>query len=413
MEQQTNCHKFRFTQKVIDGLPPHDPASPSTEMEYSDQEVTGLRVMVSKTGRKAYYLRYMFRGKKQVIKIGEHGPLSVVDARRKANEYKAMVLNDNNPKLNADSKATEMPTFEDFAMKEYMPHCVAKKKSASIEESRLRLYMLPAFGKKRLDELTTQEIHKFHNEIKMTQSPATANRHLAMLHYMFNLAIQWAYLEKNPASGVSKYKENNQRQRYLSKDELRRVFEAADKMTNPVAGAYFRFLILTGLRKSEALKARWEDVDYENRRLWIAETKAGEGRFVILNQSAIDLLRSRHSTPGNPYVFNGEQAGNAFSYTSAQKAFQKLKELAGITDDLRIHDLRHSFASIAINNGASLYEVQHLLGHHNSQTTQRYAHLSEETLRQVSSNVAARVEEAQAGTHGPHGPDSMEAHAVG
>jgi integrase len=286
-----------------------------------------------------------------------------------------------------------MPLFAEFALDEYLPHAKATKKSADMDESRLKLYLIPRFGQYRLDDLPTQEIQRMHNQLKETLAPATANRILCLVHHMLELAIQWGHLEKNPADGIKKHPENNERQRYLSKDELRRVQEALEKLSNPVAAAYFRFLLLTGARKNEATFATWEHIDLEEGRWWIPETKAGKGRWVILNEPARALLKTVRSVPGNPYVFPGKVTGRPFG--NAQDTFEKLKQLAGITDDLRIHDLRHTYASIAINQGATLYEVQHLLGHSNSQTTQRYAHMAEDTLRKVSGKVGESVGQQQ------------------
>lgn len=384
--------KFRFSQRAIDDLPPHDPASPSREMEYCDAEVVGLRILVSKSGRRTYFLRYTFRGRKRAVRIGEHGPLSVLDARRKANEMKRQILDGSDPAEEREA-ARAMPTFEEFANNEYMPYAKQQKRSWSIDEGRLRKHLNPLLGRRRLDELTTAEIQRMHTANRQKMEAATANRILTQLHHMLELAVQWGRLEKNPAKGVKKYREDNERQRYLSKDELRRLNEALDKLPNPVAAAFFRFLLLTGTRKNEARLAKWEDVDLEEGRWWIPQTKAGEGRWVALSPAAADLLRSLPSVPGNPYVFPGEKGTNPFS--NAQNTFDKLKAMAGIVDDLRIHDLRHSFASIAVNAGATLYQVQKLLGHKQSQTTQRYAHLSDDTLREVSAGVAATVVEAQ------------------
>lgn len=384
--------KFRFSQRALDELPLHEPASPSREMEYSDSEVTGLRLLVSKTGRKTYFLRYVFRGRKRAVRLGEHGPLSVLDARRAANELKRQILAGSDP-AEAREAQRAMPTFAEFAAADYLPHAKANKRSWGMDESRLRLYLLPLFGRRRLDEISRAEVQRMHNAHAKAMAPATANRILCLLHHMLALAVEWGRLEKNPADGVKKHPEHNERQRYLSKDELRRLGEALDAFPNRVAAAYFRFLLLTGVRKNEALQARWAELDMEQGRWWVPRTKAGEGRWVTLSAAALELLGALPSKPGNPYVFPGEQPGKP--YGNAQEAFQKVKALAGIEDDLRIHDLRHSFASMAVNGGATLYQVQRLLGHKQSATTQRYSHISEETLREVSASVAATVVEAQ------------------
>ena len=391
MSTPTTPSRFRFSDKAIEHLPPHPKDARATEAEYTDTEVTGLKLLVSKSGRRFFYFRYTFAGQKRSMKIGEFGAMTVVQARKQALALRYQLDQGTDPQAQKAIQAA-MPTFADFALKEYLPYAQQHKRTAGADESKLRVHLLPRFGPRKLDSLTTREMQLYHGEIKETLTPATANRHLSLLSKLFKLAVQWGYLEKNPCQGIAKFKENNQRHRYLSEDELRRMFAAMESEPNQVIVAALKFLLLTGIRKEEGLQAKWEHVDLERGSLFLPETKSGRSRYVVLNPEALAILRAQTPIPGNPYVFPGRVQGQPLN--NPIKGFKRILAAAGI-ENLRIHDLRHSFASLAVNAGATLYDVQHLLGHASPQTTQRYAHLTDERLRQVSGAVGQVVGQAK------------------
>jgi integrase len=386
----TTPTRFKFTQKLIDQLPPPPPEAKAKAIEYTDTEVVGLKLEVSKSGRKFYYFRYTFNGQKRGMKIGEHGAITVVEARKQALELRGQVNRGIDPQEEKTARRA-VPTFQEFAQTEYLPYARQHKRSANGDESKIRLHLVPKFGRRKLDEITTRDIQLYHAEIKTSHCAATANRHLSLLSKLFKLAMQWERIAKNPCSGVKKFKENNQRERFLSQDEIQRMFKAMADEPNRVAVAALKFLLLTGLRKEEGLQAKWEHVDLERGTLYLPHTKSGKSRHVVLNPEALSLLQQQERLPENPYVFPGKVKGQALN--NPTKAFKRILEAAGI-ENLRIHDLRHSFASLAVNAGATLYQVQHLLGHASAQTTQRYAHLTDGALRQASGAVAALVQEA-------------------
>lgn len=181
-------------------------------------------------------------------------------------------------------------------------------------------------------------------------TPATANRHYSLLHRLFNLAIQWGYLEKNPCANINKFQENNQRQRFLSNEEIRALFMAADEDINIYAAAYIKFLLLTGVWRSEGLAAKWDDIQVvSGRRVWhIPHTKSGKSRYVILNPMAIDILEALPRVENNPYVFLGKIKGHPIN--NPTEAFKRIKSRAGIEESFCLHDIRHTVASLIINN---------------------------------------------------------------
>lgn len=378
--------QFRFNKKAIDALPPHPPDARSTESEYSDMDVAGLRLLVNRLGRKYFLLRYTINGRKRSMKLGDYPTLDVGDARLKALDCRAQLAKGIDPQaVKAQEVATAALTLKNFVLEQYMPHARATKRSADDDEARLRLHLLPVFGDSPMSDISSQALQQYHDRKKYQLSPASANRHLALIKRIYNIAIMWGGVEKNPARGIRMHQENNQRHRYLSGDELSRFIEAANVEENRTAADALCLLLATGTRREEALQAKWQDIDMERQRWFLPKTKSGKSRFVILNEMAMEILRSRPRTE-SPFVFPGRH-DQMKPLNNPQKAFRRILAKARIAN-LRVHDLRHTFASLAINQGASLYEVQHLLGHANSATTTRYAHLATDRLRKASEQVA-------------------------
>jgi len=202
--------------------------------------------------------------------------------------------------------------------------------------------------------------------------------------------VKWDMIERNPCNGVKKFQEPTGRDRYLSKDEVRRFLGALEKADNPVVASGLRMLLFTGLRSREVWDLRWADVDAEERAILLRQTKAGKSRRVYLSAMAmaeVDLMRE-HREGDHPYVFPGNRPGKPISqpYRTFRSACKRAK-----IEDFRIHDLRHTFASHMVQSGASLFEVQKSLGHSSSQMTQRYAHLADSSLRDKADAAAQRL----------------------
>jgi integrase len=347
-------------------------------------------VQVGKTGRKYFYYRYTFRGVKCSIRIGEFGIINVEQARSAVNEAKNRIAQGYDPK-NDRIKIDAMPTVFEFGETSYIPHAMQHKRSYRNDMAKLRDHIYPVIGNILLNHITILDIQKLLNGLRPALANATVNRVGALLSVMFNLAIKWELLERNPCQHIKKLKEAGIRERFLSADEARRIIEAAQHDSNYYAGQAIQTLLLTGLRRNEVLTARREHLDVEKQCLFLPHTKNGRTRTVILNSAAFDVLNKIQRIENSPWIFPGRDPSKPLH--NPLKSWGRILKAANV-ERCRLHDCRHSFASILVNAGASLYEVQHLLGHQTSVTTQRYSHLASNTLRstsQIVSNLIAKV----------------------
>ena len=379
---------YRFSKRLIDSLPPSD----HKETEYTDLEVSGLKIVVTKTGNKSFLFRYTFQAKKRAMKLGNYPVLDVATARSKALDAKRLLQEGIDPQAERD-ELLSIPTLQQFCEKDYIPYARQHKRSYADDISKLNTHIYSQLGHLHLNQISSRIIEQYLANVRKNANlaPATSNRHLALLSMIFSLAIRFEVAENNPCTHIKKLQESNQRERYLSQVELKRLLTVLDD-TNPktcepnrMVVAAIKLLLLTGTRREETLSAKWEDINLETRQWYLPKTKSGKTRFVQLNESACELLRGIEPVEGCPYVFVNHRTQTRIS--TPVKAFKRLLQKAQITD-FRIHDLRHNFASMAVNSGASLYVVQNLLGHASSQTTQRYAHLQNETLLAASENIA-------------------------
>ncbi len=403
--------QFRFNHKQIDALPPHRDSA-SAMGEYSDIEVKGLKLAVSKSGHKYFWHRYTFRGRKKMITLGDYPSLSVTQARQMVHDNKNMLYRDLDP-ADERNRRRNVPTLNEFSTDEYLPYAKQHKRSWQDDESKLRREISQMLGGIPLPEITTRDIMQLHAAIHKKASAATANRYLALLSRIFTLAILWGHLERNPAKGVKKYKEAGPRQRNLSGDELTRFLHALDVEAGKTTANAIKLLLLTGLRsKSELFSLPWSEVDLDRGTVRLLHTKNGRVRTVALNSPALDLMKkiSAQAEPGCLWVFPA-RCGDGH-LVDVRKPLSRALKRAGISD-VTPHDLRRSFGSLAVNAGVDIYQVKDLLGHSSVGVTQRvYAHLLQDTLRNASEVVGQTLESAMgSAVRGVNGQESSAASA--
>ena len=381
--------QFKFTKKAIDALPPCPPDAGSKEIEFSDQEVTGLRLQVNRLGRKFFLFRYQFAGRKRAMKVGGYPEVTIDEARQKAIEWRALIVKGIDPQLQRAEANQVGMTFKQFFEDYLWSHIKANKRSARSDESRVRIHLLPKFGDREMAKITALEIQQFHNQNRNKMAAATANRVFEILRRSYNLACgTWGLLPEsaNATRGIRLHQENNRKERYLSQLELKRLMQALSKAPNQTMADVFRMLLATGCRKSEILQLRFDQLRLDRREIYIPAPKSGRGRHVVLNDISLDILKRRQPLPGNPYVFPGKVAGQAIN--NPAKAWLAVLRAAEIDPSITtLHTLRHSHASFLVGV-ASLHEIAGILGHADTATTQRYAHVDSSRLRQVSEHVA-------------------------
>jgi len=358
--------------------------------DYFDTAIKGFLLEVRHTGGKTFYIRYQNgRGKTSQLKLADWRDVSLSQARELARNARNNIAMGRDP-CAEKQEARTMLTFSEFIAEHYLPYIKTYKRSWTTDVSLLKNHLLPRFADKHLDIITRDEIIKMHRDcITSGGAAGSANRLLIMMRFIFNLALRWEIpgINHNPCARIPLLELNNKKERYLSVEEAGRLYRSVCKSKNKMLRFIVSMLLVTGARKREVLDAKWQDFDIA-RRLWrIPMTKSGKPRHVPLADGALKVLEGLPRRLDTDYVFANPKTNKPF--VSVFFAWDTARKNADLSD-VRMHDLRHSFASILVNSGRTLYEVQHILGHTQVKTTQRYAHLSQDTLLDAA-NAATRA----------------------
>ena len=393
--------KAKITKKVL------DTAEIVLDKRYEiwDTEIKGFVVEVNPSGRKTFYLRFNDSNQiKHKVKIGVFGNVTCEEARDIAKGMTGDIARGVNPKEKKKQEIIETKKgitfaqfFEIFTEKYRNIH--HQPSTLNRDKYRINLHILPFFGQLRLNAITVQDILKFKDSLSAI--PGTFNKCFTLLRKAFVLAELWEYREKNsnPCYGVQKNPERKM-ERFLSKEELNELenkikMETLYRLKSPYVLAAIKILAYTGCRMGEILKLKWEDVHLEENYIHFKKSKTGE-KSVPLNNAAKDVLNGVEKQKGNPYVFCGENPGTHL--VNIQQSWRNIRKSVGLSD-VRIHDLRYSFASFMIKNGVSLFEVSKLLGHKSIQTTMRYLHLSNQELVDIANKGGKAFETNNNHTH--------------
>lgn len=357
-----------------------------------DNDLPGFGVRALPSGRRKFVLQYRHGRVSRRMGLGQFGAISVEQARGLALQALAKLRQDIDPLAEIREKRTAVMVKE-LAERFEEEHISVHIKASTAKEYRrnLKLFILPAIGNMRICDVTRADISKFHHDWR--HKPYQANRNIEIISKMFNLAELWGLRPDgtNPRRHIKKYPERK-RERYYSSSELQSIGRTlvemeAERIELPTAIAAVRLLLFTGCRLNEIMKLKWEYVDIPQSALRLPDSKTG-AKIVNLGQAAIDVLNTIKRLPDNPYVITGRVAGAPL--TDLQPFWQRVRARAGLKD-ARIHDLRHTFASIAVSNGHSLPMIGKLLGHTQVQTTARYAHLAREPQVVAANDVTSLI----------------------
>ena len=358
----------------------------------------GCRIYPSKKTF-VYSYRSPINKKSSCIKIGVYGSITVDEARIQAKKFAHSVqIEKIDPKELKKAKQVEAQqsnTFEEFWQVFTEKYIKQHHKLSTIKRdiSRIKNYILPFFAKKSIADIERRDIIAFKDSMDHIKGNCT--KCLRLLSVAFNQAELWEYRPQNsnPCRGVPKTPDKMM-ERFLSIEELERlekilVARETAALASPYTINAFRLIIYTGCRLGEVLSLKWGDIDFDDCCLRLSDSKTGK-RTIPLNESAMRVLFNTKKIENNPYVFCGDKSGTHL--VNIQKIWERIRKQAGIPD-VRIHDLRHSFASFMIKNGVSIFEVSKLLGHKDIKTTMRYAHLADKELVSVTNKGGKMFED--------------------
>jgi integrase len=405
--------KVRITKRVVDQAGPKG----DEENWIWDADVRGLFLRVYTTGRKSFALKYRVGRRQRILTLGPVGaPWTIELARRRAREILVAIANGVDPQVErvAARDALTIAEIIDLYLSEGPIDKPTKRTSTwVVDRSNLDCHVRPMIGRRVANEVTQRDCAELQRAIAMGKTkadvrtkprgraivsggPGTAARTMVTLAAMLNWAVKRGFMVSNPAKGVPRLK-SDRVDRFLSQEEFARLFRALkdaerENAIAPSHAAIIRLLAFTGARKSEILGLRWEEIDLQRSAIVLASSRSKTGaKRIPLPAQAIDILTALPREMA--YVFPPLKLCSADHTVGLQKAWDKDRARSGLSG-VRLHDLRHSFASIAVAAGESLYVVQRALGHKNITTTQRYAHLRDDPLLELVGRVAGVIDKA-------------------
>lgn len=375
-----------ISRRTVEGL------SVSRDTVFWDRRLPGFGVRVYPSGSKVYVVQTRANGRSKRIAVGRHGVISANEARRRAAGIIASIKAGREPDVPGAAPA-EGPTVAEFAERYLAEHVTVRLKPATVSRIGRDLdnHILPALGKVPMGAVGRERVMALH--YAMRETPTAANGAINTLSAMYNLAEIWEVLPQgtNPCRGVVRYR-SGRAERFLSEEEFARLGRALSACEDEGAvsehgAAAIRLLMLTGCRSGEILALRWRDVDLQRGELNLPDSKTGPKK-VPLSPSATRVFKNLTRRADSPWVLPGERPGRHLS--SLQYSWRKVRARADLAD-VRLHDLRHSFASRALALGEGLTMIGKLLGHTQVQTTARYAHLARDSVKASAERVAASL----------------------
>jgi len=377
-----------LTQAFVNHLVP-----PPKRTFMRDPAVRGLALDLVPSGTVTYVFRCTDNGRRRHIRIGCARAIKLAEARIKALELRRLLwLGEPLTPVREPLKTAQ--TYAAYVAERYLPYIQMAHRGVAVELSYIKRHLLPAFGDLPLNQIRRTHVVGWMESMRARGlKPGTVNRALNLFKASMTKAVEWKIegMTDSPARTVKPLADYARVESFLTPEEGQRLMASVKRSNNPMLYPLIGFLLLTGARKSEALNLKWEHID-AGKRLWtVPLSKSGKPRHIPLSDGAAKFLELARNIIGSrqiksPYAFPSMDTGERL--VDVGYAWDKARTAAGLRN-VRLHDLRHSYASALVNEGRSIYEVQKLLGHANVATTQRYAHLSQAMLAEG----AAKVEE--------------------
>jgi integrase len=385
-----------------------------------DSDLSGFALKTTPAGTRTYLVQYRLGGRAATtrrVTIGKHGsPWTPDTARKRAKQILGEVASGRDP-AEALTEARKDLTVAGLCDLYVSEGCATKKSTTrATDRGRIERHIKPLLGRKRCRSVTRGTVERFMLDVAdgktaadvktgprgraiVRGGPGTATKAVNLLGAIFTFAVNRRLLSDNPVRGVKTFN-TRKHERFLSPAELGRLGDtlsvAEEEGANPVAIAAIRLLAMTGCRKSEILTLRWEHVDFERGCLRLPDSKTG-AKAVPVGAPVLELLTGLSRIDSNPYVLPSSIGEGHF--VGLPKIWRRVREKAGLPD-LRLHDLRHSFASVGAASGDSLLIIGKLLGHAHTATTQRYAHLSDDPLKATAERISGQVAAAMKAGNG-------------
>ncbi len=391
--------KPKLTKRIVDA------AKPGTLLW--DRDLSGFGLRTTKAGTKSYVLKYRFHNRQRWFTIGQHGRpiasggvLTPQAARDEAIALLGRVKAGHDPahELAEDRKSE---TVAEFSVRYIRDHVEAHNKPRSVKEAKrlLDCHIIPALGHVRVKDIQRADVVRFHLGMKAT--PYQANRCLALVSHMLGKAEQWGLRADGSTvcRGISKFREAR-RERFLSAKELNSLgaaLEAAESEGVSNQGLnIIRLLTLTGARRNEIEALKWSEIDFERGIMRLEDSKTGT-KVIPMTPAAATILASVGKIANSPYVFPALTGGGYFQ--GLGKIWRAVRKEAGL-EDVRLHDLRHTFASFGVAGGFNLPVLGAILGHTQAATTQRYAHLANDPVQHAANTIGDSIAAALGGHKG-------------
>jgi integrase len=352
-----------------------------------DTELRGFGLRITKNGVKSLVLGYSAGRQERRMTIGRWPAWSVAAAREEAKKLRRLIDQGFDPLAKREEDRTAK-TVNDLWLRfetDHLPRLAARAQADV--RSMWTTYILPAFKAVKLRDLTCAQVDQLHQNISCKR-PVRANRVLEVLRKALNLALRWRWIDRNPAQGFHRNPEQP-KDTYLNPDQIRRLLDCLDRLPNAASARAIRLLIYTGARAGEVLRASWTQFDLLAG-VWTkpaATTKQRKSHRVPLSAEALSVLQEMSQDRKSPYLFPNSKGQPIADIKRSWAWAQREANLPGV----RLHDLRHSFASLLISAGEPLPIIGRLLGHTQSQTTMRYAHLADDPLRRATGRIGGLV----------------------